>query len=939
MKKPLLFLFLLSFFTTLFSQKQRTNADYYFYENKGQIVNQDGKENAAVKYLFHSNGLNVQLRKEGFSYDVYEVEKSLNKRFKNKKKDPFSHTAPQPQYNYKYRYHRVDIDFVSANKNPEIVAEGKSSDYDNYYNVPHKPKGVERVYRFQKITYKNLYDKIDLVFFKPEDTLKPIEYNFIVNPGGKISDIQLKLSGAKSQLKHGKVVMNLRFGEMEENIPYSWIEKDQSKDNLPVNFTDLGNNTYGFKSHQDTFDQTVVIDPVPTRIWGSYFSGSYYDNTSTFFVSDDADNLYFGGQTTNPTNIATSGTHQFFISNGSYENGFVQKFNSAGQRIWGTYVGNLLYETNLYDGILNDDALYIGGSTFDQTGGVNNITTAGVHKQFASANTREAFIMKLDFNGQRIWGSYYGGTGYDDIYDLSFDRNGNLLASGYTDSYNQIATSSAFLPTRPGATSGFFSKFSTSGQLLYGSYFYRPVNHITADSNNNTVIAGQYFKDDAYPNIGTANTHQPEMIGSYNAYILKFDSSFTKIWGTYYGASSSFFSASSSDNYISGLAVDSNDNIIIAGTTRSPDHIATPGAYKENHNSNDDNGFIAKFFPDGKIDWSTYYGAENNFGNKIYARYVRNKDDIYVAGNTRRSRGIATSNAYQPRANQSDDGCFAKFSKNGSLVWGTYYADRFQDYLQNITYKNNYVYVIGWTSGTDSSNPLGTFGTFMPKADAGYYLAKFRDCQNNVQASASTVVCPGSSINLNASGGTSYTWSGPNGFSSTEQNPVIPNATVAHTGTYTCTITGTGDCDGTYSVTVKVEDTMAPIPDIATLPTITGNCTTVISAVPTAMDACAGKITATTATPLNYSQPGNYVITWKYDDGNGNVSTQTQNVTITSEPLPTASATQAFCKINNPKISDIQITGTGIKWYDATGNALNANTALVDGTQYFASQT
>ena len=46
-----------------------------FTENKGQITDQKGKPNKAVKYLLNTNGLNIQLRKNGFSYDVYETKK------------------------------------------------------------------------------------------------------------------------------------------------------------------------------------------------------------------------------------------------------------------------------------------------------------------------------------------------------------------------------------------------------------------------------------------------------------------------------------------------------------------------------------------------------------------------------------------------------------------------------------------------------------------------------------------------------------------------------------------------------------------------------------------------------------------------------------------------------------------------------------------------
>ena len=61
MKKLLLFTFLLSISFSLFGQKIENNSKAIFYENKGQIVDQKGKENSKVKYLFNSPGLNVQL--------------------------------------------------------------------------------------------------------------------------------------------------------------------------------------------------------------------------------------------------------------------------------------------------------------------------------------------------------------------------------------------------------------------------------------------------------------------------------------------------------------------------------------------------------------------------------------------------------------------------------------------------------------------------------------------------------------------------------------------------------------------------------------------------------------------------------------------------------------------------------------------------------------
>ncbi|MCP9769291.1 hypothetical protein EGI22_15365, partial [Lacihabitans sp. LS3-19] len=46
-------------------------------------------------------------------------------------------------------------------------------------------------------------------------------------------------------------------------------------------------------------------------------------------------------------------------------------------------------------------------------------------------------------------------------------------------------------------------------------------------------------------------------------------------------------------------------------------------------------------------------------------------------------------------------------------------------------------------------------------------------------------ICLGGTLNLNATGGTSYSWSGPDGFSSSSQNPQIINTTSNAGGIYT----------------------------------------------------------------------------------------------------------------------------------------------------------
>ncbi|AWH83879.1 hypothetical protein HYN59_01545 [Flavobacterium album] len=67
-------------------------------------------------------------------------------------------------------------------------------------------------------------------------------------------------------------------------------------------------------------------------------------------------------------------------------------------------------------------------------------------------------------------------------------------------------------------------------------------------------------------------------------------------------------------------------------------------------------------------------------------------------------------------------------------------------------------------------------------------------------------LCEGASINLTTTAvpGAVYAWTGPNGFTSALQNPVIANATTAHSGNYSLTITVNGCTSATTTIAVQV---------------------------------------------------------------------------------------------------------------------------------------
>ncbi|WP_431242663.1 hypothetical protein ACQ9BO_23190 [Flavobacterium sp. P21] len=339
-QKLLLIFFLVG--TQLFSQNK--NQSIGFKENKGQIVDQKGKLNTSVLYLLNSNGLNVQLKKTGFSYDIYEVKKiplteTKDPRNERENSSHFQNNKNEQETNFKleYTFHRIDIDFVNSNSKVELIAEQKSTDFDNYYNVPNKPEGVLGVYQFKQVTYKNIYPNIDVVFTIPADPQKTVEYNFVIHPKGKISDIQLKFNGAETYLVDNKILMNVRFGKMEETLPASWIEDGNTKKEIAVEYRKIKKDVYGFGSSNTVNGKTVVIDPVPVRLWGTFYGDqeNYGGNAFAGIATDLLGNNYLAGITSiSNSSYATSGAHQVTIGNpGTMDyDGIIVKFSPTGKK-------------------------------------------------------------------------------------------------------------------------------------------------------------------------------------------------------------------------------------------------------------------------------------------------------------------------------------------------------------------------------------------------------------------------------------------------------------------------------------------------------------------------------------------------------------------------------------------------------------------------------
>jgi hypothetical protein len=112
--------------------------------------------------------------------------------------------------------------------------------------------------------------------------------------------------------------------------------------------------------------------------------------------------------------------------------------------------------------------------------------------------------------------------------------------------------------------------------------------------------------------------------------------------------------------------------------------------------------------------------------------------------------------------------------------------------------------------------------------------------------------------------------------------PITTQGTTTIVWTYT---------DGNSNMTIQMQnviiaDATPPIPSVAVLSDISAECEAV-PAVPTATDNCSGSVAVTSDTVFPITAPGLTLVTWTYTDGNGNATTQTQNVFVNDTSNPT----------------------------------------------------
>ncbi len=456
-------------------------------------------------------------------------------------------------------------------------------------------------------------------------------------------------------------------------------------------------------------------------IWATYY-GSTDEDDSEGITTDPWGNVFLAGTTTSGSGIATAGAYQTFLATNPFPpsyDAFLAKFGTGGNLLWCTYFGGTNNENAYATASDINGNVYMSGYTTSSSG----VASAGAFKTSYSGGV-DAFLVKFNSAGTFQWSTYYGGTGDDRGYGLSTDASGNAYLAGTCASAANIA-SGGFQTTYGGASDAYLVKFTSAGARVWATYYGGSgfeYGYCTAiePASGNVYLAGE---TGSAAGIATAGAYKTTNSGGGDAFVVKFDPSGGRLWGTYYGGTSS--------EEAFGIATDATLSLYMGGSTASSTGIASPSGFKTNYGGVAD-AYLVKFDASGVRQWATYYGQSDP--EEMIRTCVATdpaSGNVFLVGDTyNASTGNPSGMAYlgyQLNLNGYENEFMVTFDPNGNRNCATYYGFNEEEAGKVAMDGNGNVYMVGHTSSPGMATP-GGFQTDFAGGPSDAYVVKFAAC-------------------------------------------------------------------------------------------------------------------------------------------------------------------------------------------------------------------
>lgn len=890
----------------------------FFIENKGQWPEE-------VLYKAGIGGVDLWITSQGVVYDFYKMRNKSGK----KTISPLQLKDQQHERSIEKfeRYGQVvKMTLQNANRNPGKIGIEKSNGYYNYLLGKDRSKWADHVGLYGEAIVKDIYEGIDVRYYYENGQIR---YDYIVQPGADVSRIRMAFAGVEQPFVNRDVELafNTRFGEVKQAGLYSYQVIDGRKEKVESRFRKNRDGAISFEVDHYNKELPLIIDPL---IYSTFIGGTNGSETGNSLAVDASGNAYITGTTYSSDFPMTPGAYDYSVYNG-YADLFVTKLNSTGsQLVYSTFIGGTYQDEGVSIAVDETGCAYITGFTesfdypttagaFDQT--LNNVSDCQNGYCYF-----DIFVTKFNSTGSAlVYSTLMGGGANQAPTSISVDGAHNIYITGNTNSSDFPVTPGSFDVTYGGVDYDVFVvKLNNTGSaLLYstflgGGYAFS----ITSDANGNAYVTGYtYFPE------------YPITPGAFDATLEGGDAFVTKLNSAGSGLVYSTFIGGTSVEMGRSIAIDQTGNAYITGHTTSVDFPVTPGAYDGLLNGDED-VFVTKLNSNGSsLIFSSFLGG----GSIEEARSlsIDGSGNTYVTGVVYAvgfSDFPVTPQTFDATSNGEYDVFVSMFNSTGSaLLYSTFLGGSSMDDGNAIVAgTNGQVYVAGTTTSANYPTSPGAYDQTLNNWHGDAFVTKLEVTLNTTFSFtpvSNSPVCAGKTVYLTVfpAGGTApytYSWTGPNGFSSTQQNPSINNVSAAANGVYSVSVTDANGNSGSATTTVTtIPSPMASIS--ASSPSCTTGCITL-----TASGGASYKWSnESTSTSITACYSGTFFVTAFSNEG------CTDNDTITvvkGTPFQAPTITQSAPACGTGCITLTASAGASYLW--STGSTSSSINACAAGT-------
>ncbi|THU39804.1 T9SS type A sorting domain-containing protein [Niastella caeni] len=472
------------------------------------------------------------------------------------------------------------------------------------------------------------------------------------------------------------------------------------------------------------------------------------------YVKTDGDlEAIYDGQRTNDKGYILVGydtgwydnDENFILNKANTGRPWVVKLDSNGTRTWWRGIGANPHESALlsvrevtggyitagYERIYPDPANYLiskvdvsgnslwektyGGSGSDRpyavrptidggyiVAGYSNSADGDVIQLHAGA---EAWIVKLDANGNKVWTKTYGGTSTDTAYAICQMPDGGYLVCGTTSSAN------GDVPANNGGSDGWVFKLDALGTLVWKKNFgggaQDVLNSVIKNDDNTYTLSGYTFSNDG----DVSGNH-----GQADVWVIKIDDTGNLIWSKVYGGSR--------NDAAFGLHAGFTSGSFVTGFTESSDGQITDAAGRADC-------WTLRLDESGNLLWQKSSGTVND----EYAMVIMPKSDVEFT-----IAGFGYPLTQPVGWTDYNDGLVIKYGY-ANTIKGTLFYDANSNGIKDVGEGNFDNAIVKTVKSGDSLSAMPYNGAFSLDVDTGTFTTSvllFTPYYNVVPASQSS---------------------------------------------------------------------------------------------------------------------------------------------------------------------------------------------------------